>query len=279
MEEHQQPEDSLYHKVTSHPFMLEVIQNYSPVQHVVVDAFKSEMNDLETFDVTKQRVLEEISSTNQNLFNIFQYHSEVFLYSTNLAKGIERLEMAPIFIRRFSRTKTYDKYGITRHKWIKYHYSNYLITVTSVCDTALLLTNAVFLLNIKPQKLSIRKVANHDSVKETPVKAALEQLDNLIHEYRYPRNLFAHRNITPDLPMLDEWERHRFIHEAQQDLNIVSEPIYPPQIVKRLSQRERRELIHKLQEKNFRVADVIVNFLTMLKPFYSIYNELLNNRS
>ncbi len=113
----------------------------------------------------------------------------------NLTSTIERLEEIPFYLVRFPNSPTFKKQGITLHKWVHYHYSNYLINAVTIYDTALLLTNVVFMLGLSPKSCSEETVARNRKVQGTKVKPAIDKLKEITKNYREPRNLYVHRGV------------------------------------------------------------------------------------
>lgn len=254
------------------------MQNASSSYEFLSSRIKNNQGSKVNIKEQAQKILSELHSSDQKLFSEFNYHDEAFHYTSNLTNAIERLEMTPIFLGRFPRTKTFDKNGITIHRWIQYHYSNYLVTVISIYDTALLLTNTVFCLGVEPRRCSDKTVTNNQSVRKTSVKSALDKLNEIMKPYRDPRNFFVHRNIIPGLASLDEWESLRFIEEASKGYKIDTNPIMETWLVKELYQFERRALIQEVRKESDRIAEGIYQFFTDLYPVYLAFSEYLKKR-
>jgi hypothetical protein len=111
----------LHYKILSHPLVIEVMQNASPLHSMISAKINDSGKSREGIQEQAHQVLIE-----------FAYHHEVFHYTSNLIHAIERLEMTPIFLKRFPRTATFDTNNITIHRWIQYHYSNYLERVAKL---------------------------------------------------------------------------------------------------------------------------------------------------
>jgi hypothetical protein len=73
-----------------------------------------------------------------------QYHFNVFSRLSPITTAFERFSQVQLFLKSFPRPKTYRSAGISQDKWLEYHYGVYIVTVVSLADLALLLTNAVF---------------------------------------------------------------------------------------------------------------------------------------
>jgi hypothetical protein len=198
-----------------------------------------------------------------------EYHDEVFRYMSGLTHTVERHEEIPVNLGRFPNSPTFKTQGITLHRWIHYHYSNFLINVVSIHDTSLLLTNAVFLLGLSPRNCSEENVVKNRRVKRTRVKSAIDKIKEVTKSYREPRNLYVHGGVLPNLGQLDEYESLRFIHEAQEKLEISAEPIMPIWSVDQIYKSERRKLIQTLRCETKKIVEAVSEYLDTLEPVYS----------
>jgi hypothetical protein len=202
------------------------------------------------------------------------YHNEIFEYTSNLTQAVERLEEMPYYLAQFPNTKTFQKQGITLHKWIQYHYSSFLITGVSIYDTALLLTNAVFRLGLHPRDCSERTVTKNQNVRRTPVRVTLKSLDAVTKKYREPRNLYVHRSRKPGLEFLDRLDGLRFIQESSEGLNIeAGDPEIHPVIRKELYKLERRKLIEAVRNETAAISDSVERVFDALQPIYQAYTS------
>jgi hypothetical protein len=104
------------------------------------------------------------------------YDYEVFTHLTSIISGIERLEQSQNFIRTFPRPRSYEKEGGNQPAWIEYHYSYYFITLISLFDIALILTNSVFCLGNRDRDCKADLIMMNSWVKRTPVTQALTDL-------------------------------------------------------------------------------------------------------
>jgi hypothetical protein len=260
---------SPHFKLLSHPFVISVLQNNHVLHSLISSAIKNQrIKSGADIKERTQQVLKQMRSSDIKQYLKFHYNNSIFNYVSNLIHALERMEAAPVFLKRFTRSKTYDQSGITIHRWIQYHYSNYIITMTSIYDTSLLLTNSVFALGLEPKKCNDKTVTKSAQVKQTPVSSALNQLGEITKNYKEPRDLFAHRNTIPDLDMLDELESLRFIERVSDQLPHKQEPIIHPRLVDVLYQSERRKLIQAVKGENERVADTLYTLFTELQIVY-----------
>lgn len=263
--------------IATHPFVISVLENMHPIQQSVSKQFSLYLKQKKSsksgdkqgdFDWTPQLTYEQA------------YHNEVFEYMHNTIEAFEKLREIPFFIRRFPNSQTFKKEGITLHKWVHYHYSNYLVTVVSLSDIILLLTNAVFLIGLKPRDCNDSTIAQNQRVVGSRVKDSIDNLRKIVKPYREPRNLFIHRFKLPNLEKLDQFGRHQFILDSEKALGISQEYerddiFMNPYVVKNLYRHERSTLIGALQEQTGNIADAVKNIFDALHHYYESYSNQL----
>ena len=254
-----------YYKLLARPFLVKVLENQrsltNPVRKQAIRAFQA--GESPELDITPE----------------FAYHNSVFHYASNLIGAISRMEEVPIYLRRFPNSKFYNEHGITLHKWVNYHYSNYLVVIVSLYDIALLLTNAIFVLGIDPRCCNEKRVAKNRFVRKTKVKGALDKLGVAVDDYREPRQLYVHRGRVPSLDFLDELESFRFTQEAMEELELerqptdLSNPLMNPFVVRDLYRHERRKLITQVTQTTSSFVELLIEFLDSLFPVYQLFSE------
>ncbi len=211
------------------------------------------------------------------------YHHNVNHYLRGLIGTIERIEQVPIFLRRFPNSKFFTENNITLHKWVNYHYTNFLIMSVSLYDIALLLTNEIFMLGIEARFCNEKSVAKHKSVKGTSVKTSLDNLAQAVDEYRDPRHLFVHRGRTPSMGFMDELETCDFLQKAEKELgieqtvndsiNLLSNPI----VLRDLYKVERRKLIAQIEQKTTALIELLFELFSSEEPIYDLISKRLES--
>jgi hypothetical protein len=134
------------------------------------------------------------------------YNHGVFVYVTALLSAFERMEEAETYLVNFPHKKALKEKGITENKWIAYHYSNHLVSLTGTFDTALLLTNHVFRLGLEPTDCKESTVTKNGWVRHTPVGPALKTFFKAVDPHKAVRNRFVHRGEVPLIKAIDELE-------------------------------------------------------------------------
>lgn len=215
--------------------------------------------------------------------NKMAYHHNVNYYISRLIGTIERIEQAPIFIRRFPNSRFFAENSVSFYKWVNYHYANYLIMSISLYDLSLLLTNEVFILGFEPWLCNEKRVANNKQVKGTEVKNLLDKIKNEIEEYKDERNLYAHRGETPKLGFMDMLERYEFMEKTEGGLGIetskdyLQNPLLSPFFRRDLFRRERKELLIRMGRKIDTFIDLMFELFSSEKPIYDLVAKQLND--
>jgi hypothetical protein len=95
------------------------------------------------------------------------YDNDVFRNAGAAVEAVERLEQIQRLIEAAGKS-SWDGAGLDRHTWIEYHYSYYVVTLVSLTDIALVLTNAVFRLGNLERDCKPDLIARNRWVAQTP---------------------------------------------------------------------------------------------------------------
>jgi Cthe_2314-like HEPN len=199
-----------------------------------------------------------------------KYRHNVFRYYLALVNHINRLEAIHIYLSfTDSLNQKLEKNQITVAEWLQYHFSNHVLTIVSIYDTALCLFNAVAQLNIDQSPLfekNIRKKVN--GIKEyNGIKRSLDNIKSKVSQHRKPRNSFAHGGQNPDhdhLQALDLLDKYNF---WRQYLKLEDETIAR----KRKAEMNRLaidELSMELAEETDEICQLVLNLFSALQPIY-----------
>ena len=196
-----------------------------------------------------------------------RYDWEVFTQLSSIYSVIERLEFSQNYIRTFPQSHSYEKEGITQHDWIEYHYSYYVITLISLSDVALKLTNAVFRLGNRERDCKADLIKKNTWVRATPVKQALDRLDQLIQPHREGRNLHVHHGKVQDIASVMESEGLGFL-KVMRFVQMHSEPIVDKEKIDLAYKGHVAEISSRLQEEEKRIQDALWILFDTLLPVY-----------
>jgi hypothetical protein len=136
------------------------------------------------------------------------YNRYVFWYAWNLVESLKRLNNAVKFMGDFPKPKSYLKQEITQYDWIQYHYHMYIVSIVSLYDIALKLTNAVFRLGLPEREAKANTVEENLWVKSTGVAGLLKLLKQATAQHTKERHLFIHEGDSVKLDEIDEEKLH-----------------------------------------------------------------------
>lgn len=143
-----------------------------------------------------------------------QYFFMVYNKSIAIFNALERLSLSYHLIATFPNSKTSEKKGFTRDKWILYHLSFFTVTLTSLLDLCLLLTNEVFRLGMPERLCSLESITKNCWILPTDIPKALRALNKSLAEHQKRRNLHVHQGKVPDIAEIlndDLFDRLRMI--------------------------------------------------------------------
>ena len=198
----------------------------------------------------------------------YPYHHEVFRYAQRLLNGVRTMKDVHTYLLRFPQPATYTKQGIGPDRWIEYHYSTYVVTVCSLYDIALILTNVVFRLGIPVRQCKDDIITGNRWVERTRVKSALDSLNGHVKPYREPRNLYAHRGEVPDLEHLDLLKLLTLVQPHAPALVDPGEIPY-------LYDRDSGALRNKIQAECASFEKAISDLFDALLPIYEVWAKTI----
>jgi hypothetical protein len=121
-----------------------------------------------------------------------EYYVSVFYHVGKLFGAFERVTHVEALIRMYPMPKTLTASGVTRDKWLEYHYAVFLITTVGIEDLALLLINEACVLNIASRAIGYKKVLGQPMVNRSGLKRKLDNLHTIIQAFRDHRNEHVH---------------------------------------------------------------------------------------
>ncbi len=232
------------------------------------------------FHKLDEKYLEEVEKTSEVRFeNLLEadeneyYNANVFKKIMNIISSFDRLEQAHIFIKRFRQSKLFLKQNITQDIWIEYHYSIHLLTIVSIMDLALILTNEVYRIGLREKDCNYDTILKNYWIKDSQVAIVLKDLDKKVQNYRNPRNTLVHHGESPKLNKIlksNLYDRLKLITFAQH----YSEDYNPPINLDYVYSMEVRDLLRILQNECKSIEALILNLFDALLPVYIKNNRL-----
>lgn len=126
------------------------------------------------------------------------YIKDVFKVSVNLQNTLNTLEDIEIYIRNFPFDRRFERQGITKSRYIKYHVEVYYLKINTVLDQLVLLLNEVYCLGIPEKKCNLDLISSIKSMKDKETIKEIKRLNHAFSDIKELRNLSVHRGIFGD---------------------------------------------------------------------------------
>jgi len=178
-----------------------------------------------------------------------------------------RLEHAKEFVSVFPSPKGFERKGITRDKWVEYHLSYFVVTLASIPDLCLLLTNTIFKLGMPERLCTLESVTKNDWVAETEVPKTLRGLDKVVEEHRTLRNLHVHKGKVPEVSELlgDDLFSYLSLITFAENVSSIG---FDPHILKQGYRTATNDLRLRMESDLSSVLDGVMAVLNELQPQY-----------
>lgn len=203
-----------------------------------------------------------------------KYSYSVLGWIHRLGNCLKSLEHTRVYMQHFRGNKWYREAGIVQANYINYHYIKYAITVVTIADVCLILTNDTFRLG-NPEKLCYpENITRNSWVTSSKVDKSLNKLQKIVEPWREPRNLFIHRGweiYRDKLTALEVLELDR----AKGILNGVLNRKVPPHRVKSLYKSELSEIFKEFDKVEPPLFNAVIELLSKLLPVYISWRKKL----
>ena len=93
--------------------------------------------------------------------------------------------------------------GLTRDRWVAYHYGYFTVSLASVSDVGFLLAAAVLRIGLAPQDCRPSILLEHTAIKGSAVASALKDLSKSVKTVKQRRNVHVHRAEHADVANLE----------------------------------------------------------------------------
>jgi hypothetical protein len=203
--------------------------------------------------------------------------SELEKYSFAVMGGIHRigncfkaLEHTRVYLQHFRSNKWYREAGIVRANYINYHYIKYAITVVTIVDVSLILTNDTFRLGNPERLCHTENITRNSWVTSSKVDKSLNKLSKIVEPWREPRNLFIHRGYEIYRDKLTALEEYELLREKG-----VLKQKFPSQKVKSLYQSELSKIFNEFDQVEPPLFNAVIEFLSKLLPVYLSWHKKL----
>ena len=204
------------------------------------------------------------------------YDHDVFRNTSAAVEAVERLEQSQRQIEAAGKS-SWEGAGLDQHTWLDYHYSYYVVTLVSLADIALVLTNSVFRLGNRERDCKADLITRNLWVAQTPAKAAIEELAKFIQPYKEGRNLHVHRGKLHPISevmgsdLLDHLKLASFLERA-------GKPVFPSAFLERGYGLEIPKIAEKLDQERAEIGARLVVVFDALYPVYRQKAEELHEK-
>lgn len=194
------------------------------------------------------------------------YDDDVFRNASALAGAFERMKQSQRLITARSGSP-WEGAGMDRHTWIEYHYSYYVVTLVSLVDIALVLTNSVFRLGNRERDCKSDIITRNWWVAQTPVKDAIAELAKLVQPHKEGRNVHVHRGKIQPIAevmgskLLDQLKIFSFVDWA-------GKPVVPREKLEQGYGIELPKISVRLEQERTELRSRLVAVLDGLYPVY-----------
>jgi hypothetical protein len=195
------------------------------------------------------------------------YHFRVFEYAGSLYEGLKRLHDIPLFMQRGFSLSWMGKMNLAPQEWFVYNYANYRVVATGIFDTALLVTNDILDLKVKPKDVS-RKFLGRPEIAANGLFPALQKLDQTVDQFRQERNKYVHRSTRPEIDFVDNLYAYHLLQEAKEK-GFYKGSLPSPKKAQGYYSEERDKKAAEMRADTEKVFSAVVEFLDALSPVYS----------
>ena len=199
-----------------------------------------------------------------------RYSFAVMGWIQRLRNCFKSLEHTRVYLSHFRSNKWYREAEIVQGNYINYHYIKYAITVVTIVDVCLILTNDTFQLGNPERLCSSENITRNSWVTSSKVDKLLNKLSKIVEPWREPRNLFIHRG----------WEMYREVLTALEEYELTREKgmldkIVPPHRVKFLYKSELSKIFNEFDEVETPLFNAVIELLSKLLPVYISWRKRL----
>lgn len=179
---------TIQERLGPHPMVGEVMDALRPT---IIAACKAVSANLEEADVIR-------ANNRRKLTSAERYGMAVMEAQRSFLAVIDRVETSARLLRIYPVGTGKGRHGLSRDRWVDYHFGYLTVALASLPDTALHLANAVLQLGLAPRHRTLEVVCNHEHV-ETTIRQALRAFSKAYIAHTERRNKFVHRGELADV--------------------------------------------------------------------------------
>lgn len=234
------------HKLAAHPLSKKVLDDLRPL-------LESEVS--------------KTNATTVELNGCVWYSDAIFTHTSAMQSAIENLERSQHFILSFPQPRRNSKQGVRQHDWIEYHYSYYLITLVSLLDISLILTNAVFCLGNRERDCRFDLITENSWVARTPVASALDNVRKLVQPHKKGRNEFVHWGQAPKIASVMKSEYLKNL-DRFSFIELCGKPVVDRKTLELAYKGQVKKISARLKVETDSIFDGVWKLFDKLEPIY-----------
>jgi len=196
------------------------------------------------------------------------------MWTQRLYSCFRALEHTRVYMSHFRSNKWYREAGIVQGNYINYHYSKYAITLVTIVDVCLILTNATLRLGNPERLCYLENITKNSRVISSKVDKSLNKLNKIVEPWHEPRNLFIHRGYEPYRDKLSRLEAYELLFEKGK-----LDRVIPLRKRKTLYKTELAEIFIEFDQVEAPLFNAVTEFLSKLLPVYITRREKLQTSS
>lgn len=254
-------------KLPNHPFVAAAMDRTRPLLLEAVDHIRA-----------NQTREEEAQAENRARMDAAgRYDSQVLRRTLGLMSTVRMLEETQRMIKVFPSQIAKGRSGVSRDRWVDYHYGYFTVSLASLPDIGTVLAATVVQTGLAPKHCTADVVMSHDSIKGTSVASALKGLSRVVTRAKERRNLHVHRAEHADIA---DVTTDRFLRDLKSLTFVasVTPGFADPALLRSLWRDATRTIVAGLDEEVTQAEDAMAVLLDALLPVFTERSDALRMR-
>ena len=232
------------------------------------DDIKPRLNEIFLHIEKKAKKWDWLSKVDSKLEDSEWYRYDVFNKLTAVFSVLDRIVYAHSFLQKFPSQKNYEKnYEITQYIWIEYHFYIYMLSVVSLFDCILILTNAVFRIGLLDRACKRDAIINNYWLTQIGFDSLLKNFEKFSGKYKENRDIYLHRGKGKTVPEILNSHNLAFL-KMVSFLELHSDTNFPKDIIALGFKKEIDDLLELIEKETFDIQEKLYKILTALDEQY-----------
>jgi len=186
------------------------------------------------------------------------YAIETFLLLTSIVRCVDQLYFSVEMLTGYRANNTPE--NMNRYDYIVFGIENYYLRITSAYDRCLRLTNFIFQIGLPDRECREATITKNAHIKGTPVAKALKDLDKFTSQFRFHRNMVAHKSTYSEEKLNKLGSYYYLIEEEEKEF-------------KKYHHLYKRETDKYIADKKAAFQENVKQLENLIEEFFdSIYN-------